>query len=202
MKYLMIIIALMISSLAIAQQNINVDDPNNRNIVNLAGINGEPVSMFKYNRIVEGSVFLPSDFADAMIIIKFNKRPLTAKAKLNIMDRNLHYLDQQGHEMLTKMPIEEIQFKDPATGNLLVFTTMIECNTANSGWYEIIEKGKVNLYREITKTITENKPYGSATTEQKVNTYYKYWIKTADRLQTDQQDQGFYSRTETNQSCV
>ncbi len=38
----------------------------------------------------------------------------------------------------------------------------------------MLEKGNVILYREIIKTVTENKPYGSATTEQKVTTSYKY----------------------------
>jgi hypothetical protein len=38
----------------------------------------------------------------------------------------------------------------------------------------VLEKGKVFLYGEIIKTVTENKPYGSATTKQKVNTTYKY----------------------------
>jgi hypothetical protein len=41
-----------------------------------------------------------------------------------------------------------------------------------------MEKGSVTLFREIVKIVTENKPYGSATTEQKVNTTYKYQMRS------------------------
>jgi hypothetical protein len=41
----------------------------------------------------------------------------------------------------------------------------------------VLEKGNIVLFREIIKTVSENKPYGSATTEQKVATSYKYWMQ-------------------------
>jgi hypothetical protein len=179
MKYRMIIISVMISSFAIAQQTINVDDPNNRNLVNLGGINGEPVNMFKYTRVVEGSVFIPADFTRSTILIKNNKRPINnVKARLNIVEHTLHYLDEKGNEYFTRLPIEEIFFKDTATGDTRIFSqTLDSCANDKPGWYEVLEKGNVSLFMEIIKTVTENKPYGSATTEQKVTTYNKFWMR-------------------------
>jgi hypothetical protein len=74
--------------------------------------------------------------------------------------------------------VEEIFFKDPVTGNSNVFSQTFEsCTHQKPGWYEVLEKGNIVLFREIIKTVSENKPYGSATTEQKVATSYKYWMQ-------------------------
>jgi hypothetical protein len=179
MKYIMFIAVLIWPGFISAQQTINVDDPNNRNLVNLGGINGEPVNMFKYMRVVEGSVFIPADFTNSTILIKNNKRPINnVKARINIVEHTLHYLDEKGNEYFTRLPIEEIFFKDPVTGDAHIYSQTLEsCANNKQGWYEVLEKGNVNLFREIIKTISENKPYGSATTEQKVNTSYKFWMQ-------------------------
>lgn len=179
MKYWMIITAVILNSPASAQQTINVDDPNNRNLVNLSGINGEPFNMVRYLRIVEGSIFIPPDFTNSTILIKDNKRPINnVKARLNIVDHTLHYLDEKGNELFTRLPVEEIFFADPVTGDAHIFSQTFEsCTNHKPGWYEVLEKGNVVLFREIIKTVSENKPYGSATTEQKVVTTYKYWMQ-------------------------
>jgi len=180
MKYLMTISALILFSIASAQQTINVDDPNNRSQVNLNGINGEPVTMVKYTRVVEGSIFIPADFTNSTILVKNNKRVINnVKARINIVEHTLHYLDEKGNEFFTRLPIEEIYFTNTAIGDAHIYTQTPDLCTSNkTAWYEILEKGKVTLYGEIIKTVTETQPYGSATTEQKVNTAYKYWMQS------------------------
>jgi hypothetical protein len=178
MKYLMLIALLLLTNALCAQQTINVDDPNNRSQVNLMGINGEPVTMSKYVRITEGSIFIPAEFTNSTILIRNNKRPINnVKAKINVVEHSLHYLDERGNEMMTRMPIEEIFFVDATTGQSQIFSQFPDSCISKQGWYEIMEKGPLTLYREIIKTVTENKPYGSATTEQKVNTTYKYQMR-------------------------
>jgi len=179
MKYWMIISSVMLFSFASAQQTINVDDPNNRSQVNLNGINGEPVTMVKYARVVEGSIFIPADFTNSTILVKNNKRVINnVKARINIVEHTLHYMDEKGNEFFTRLPIEEIYFTNPTAGESHIYTQTPDlCTTNKTGWYEVLEKGKITLYGEIIKTVTENKPYGSATTEQKVTTTYKYWMQ-------------------------
>ena len=180
MKYWMTISTLLIFSFVSAQQTINVDDPNNKGQVNLNGINGEPVTMVKYTRVVEGSIFIPADFTNSTILIKNNKRVINnVKARINIIDHSLHYLDDKGNEFFTRLPIEEIFFTNPATGEAHIYTQTPDLCTGNKpAWYEVLEKGRIILYSEINKTITETQPYGSATTEQKVATSYKYWMQS------------------------
>ena len=66
---------------------------------------------------------------------------------------------------------------DAPTGLSQIFTQFPDSCINKEGWYEIMEKGTVTLYREIVKTVSENKPYGSATTEQKINTSFKYQMQ-------------------------
>ena len=51
----------------------------------------------------------------------------------------------------------------------------------------MLESGKLNLYRQVIKKITETKPYGSATTEQRVETYFSYWIQVG-KMQSSQKN--------------
>jgi len=180
MKFWVTISALILFSIASAQQTINVDDPNNRNQINLNGINGEPVTMVKYARVVDGSIFIPAEFTNSTILVKNNKKLINnVKARLDIVEHTLHYLDEKGNEFYTRLPIEEIFFPNSATGEAHIYTQTLDlCTTNKPGWYEVLEKGKITFYSEILKTVTENKPYGSATTEQKVVTNYKYWALT------------------------
>ena len=67
------------------------------------GINGEPVTMSKYVRVTEGSIFIPSDFTNSTILIKNNKRPINnVKARINVVEHSLHYLDEKGNEMMNQ----------------------------------------------------------------------------------------------------
>lgn len=176
----MLVFLLLIYLTGQSQQTINVDDPNNNNIVNLNSVNGEPVTLAKYNRVVEGSIFVPENFTPCMILLKNNKRATAVRARINIIEQTLHYLDKDGREFFTRVPVDEIHFTDSLlhTTSIVFTQSPAFCNSKYNKWFEVLEKGKVSLYCEIQKTISENKPYGSATTEQKVNTFYKYWMQS------------------------
>jgi hypothetical protein len=49
-------------------------------------------------------------------------------------------------------------------------------SSAKVGLYLQLVEGDVSLYQEVTKTIRENKPYGSAVTEQKIVNMEKFYL--------------------------
>jgi hypothetical protein len=165
-------------------QTINVDDTTNHtnSIVYLNSVNGVPFVTSKYARIVEGSIYLPENFSPAQIFVRGNMKPFdNIMARINVPDNQLHYLDEKGREMFSTSAISEIRFKDAATYQIRVYTQSIPgCSISHPGWHEVMEKGKLTLYREIVKNVNENKPYGSATVEQRVSTNYNYWIQTGE----------------------
>lgn len=183
MRGLLTTIAIAASAAVHAQPTINVDDSSKftNAIVYLNSVNGVPFVTAKYARVVEGSVFIPETLSPAQIFIKGNSRSLTnVSARINVIDNQLNYFDEKkGIELSTTSPILEVRFKDPVTSQVRIYMQGIpDCPGSAPGWHELLEKGKLNLYRQILKSINETKPYGSATAEQTVITIYNYWIQT------------------------
>jgi hypothetical protein len=177
MKFLTGILFLALFANAQGQTTINVDDTTLRNNSTFFNtVDGIPVLNPKYTRIVEGSLYEPANFTKAMVFLKQNNRGLSVEARINVMDERLHYLDDKGKEKYAESKIEEIQFFENDRQVSAFSFGITGCPTAPPGCYEILEKGKANLHRKIIKQISENKPYGSATTEQKVITKYSYFV--------------------------
>jgi hypothetical protein len=177
MKFLTGLFILALSMQVRSQTTINVDDPtlpNNSTFFNT--VDGIPVLNPKYTRIVEGSLYEPANFTEALVFIRNSKRGLGVEARINVMDERLHYLDEKGKEKYADSKIEEIQFFEKERQVSAFSFAISGCPTAPPGCYEILEKGKANLHRKVSKQVMENKPYGSATTEQKVVTTYNYWV--------------------------
>ncbi len=177
MKFLAGIFLLLICQKANSQTSINVDDTAMRNNTTFFNtVDGIPVLNPKYTRIVEGSLYEPANFTKALVFIKNNKRAFTVEARIDVIDERLHYLDEKRQEKYADSPIDEVQFFE-AEKKIGVFSFGIPgCGPAAKGWYEVLEKGKISLHRKIIKNVSEVKPYGSATTEQKVITTYSYWM--------------------------
>lgn len=185
MRNIILLSGMMMAMTVNAQTTINVDDTSKftNSIVYLNSANGVPFVMAKYARVVEGSAFIPETLSPAQIFMKGNAKAMgNVSARLNIIDRDLNfYDDKKNMEMVANNDITEVRFKDPQTNATRIFTKSIpNCIGANPGWHEILETGKLTLYKEIIKTISENKPYGSATTEQTILTTYRYWVQTGD----------------------
>jgi len=178
MKYLLPLIFLNLAY-EVYGQSINVDDTSSQlssmNVLN--GVNGEPILNPKFTRIVEGSLYVPANFTKSNIYIRNNKRPISVMSRINIVEERIHFLNINGVENYATSPIEEIQFfEDEHKATVFVFG-LPGCTSATRAWYEVMEKGKINLFRMVNKNVQESKTYGSATTDQKISTTYNYWIQ-------------------------
>lgn len=163
-------------------QSINVDDPRTVSSmqVNLNTIRGVPYQPVKYYRFTEGSMYVPENFSPSVLFFRDGKNKYAKiLARLNIVENQIHYLDEKGKEMITNIPVEEIFFTDTLTNKTNIYVHDIPYHQNNKKpWYEVLEKGKVSLYREIDKYLSETKVYGQATLEYKVITSYQYWLVT------------------------
>lgn len=174
-----LLLAILMPLVLQAQKEINVNDTIMRNNITYNTIyGGIPVINPKYVKVVEGSVFFPENFTTALLFVKDNRRPYALDARLNIMEGKLHYLDEKNIEMQAESDIEEIHFIENGVVSAVYTLQIPDCAEKNSGCFEVMERGKASLYRKVAKRINEFKPYGSATTEQKVHTSYQYWIQT------------------------
>lgn len=179
MRQFIFVILLLMGSL-VRSQNINVDDPRTVSSVQvfLQTIQGVPYSPTKYYRIKEGSIFIPENFTHSVIYFANQKKYFSkVLSRINIIENQLHYLNDKGDELITNTSVEEIYFIDSATQQTTVLVYQLpNCKNPKRHWYEVLEKGKVSLYREIDKYVSETKVYGSATLEATVQTTYYYWL--------------------------
>lgn len=177
-KYLSCILLLCFCK--IHAQSINVDDPRtvSSTQVFVNNIMGVPYQPVKYYRFTEGSMYVPENFSPSVLFFRDGKNKYAKiMARLNIVENQIHFLNEKGKEMISNIPVEEIYFTDTLTNTTKIYVHNIPFHQNNKEpWYEVLEKGKVSLYREIDKYISETKVYGQATLEYKVVTSYVYWL--------------------------
>jgi hypothetical protein len=178
MKYLLSIIALIIGS-TLSAQSINVDDAASQlsslNVLN--GVNGEPILNPKYTRIIEGSLYVPANFTKSHIYIRNNKRPISVMSRINVVEERVHFMNVNGVENYATSPIDEIHFFEGDQKTTVYAFGIPGCSVSPKAWFEVLEKGQINLYRMVDKNVQESKTYGSATTDQKIFTTYTYWLQ-------------------------
>lgn len=186
MKIILSVIILLLSANGFAQTTVvDVNKVNTGGTVSsnlIYAVGGVPMNNAKYIAIVEGSPFFSESYYTGKIILSGGKVYDKIKLKLDLMDNSVHYMSTEGEELVATTPIKtvflydavaqkEIQFDN---SELLITLSKIE----KTGWYELLDTGTVRLYKRHHKSIRENKPYGSATTEQYITTSYSYYIFT------------------------
>jgi hypothetical protein len=145
----------------------------------LYAVGGIPMNNAKYIAIVEGTPYYNEAFFTGKIIQSGGKIYDNIKLRLDLMDNTVHYMDAAGEELVATTPIKTVflydalALKEVQFDNAELMTTL---SKAETGWYQLLDTGTVKLYKRHTKIIRENKPYGSATTEQYISSSYSYYV--------------------------
>lgn len=136
-------------------------------------VNGMPVATNVYFRVVEGSAFFEPEWTKGLVA--FDKKHYgNVMIKLDLLKNELHFKDSKGEEMICSSPVNRITFGDPRQGNVptFVYSAFIPELAAfkPEAWLQVHAEGKAGLYTHHKKTISETRPYGSATLEQRITT--------------------------------
>lgn len=176
MKLFITIVLFSFASTALSQQVVNVDkdDYNAGNFFFTIG--GEPVVKAKFVRLVEGTPFYVDEWLKSTIITPQGKVFKDIQVKLDLMDGHLHYLDAEGTEYIATTHVKEIIFNDSVNNKAFRFISSFSLPNLKQGWYVPLVQGKNSLYKIFDKVLREDKPYGSALTEQRIVTKEKYVI--------------------------
>jgi len=145
----------------------------------LYAVGGIPMNNAKYISIVEGSAFLNDLFVPGKIVLSGGRMYDKIKLRIDLIDNTVQYKDAGGEELVATTPIKTVVLYDAALDKPLQFdhSDFIKPGSkVESGWYQLLDTGSVWLYKRHIKNIRENKPYGSATTEQYITTSYNYYI--------------------------
>ncbi len=177
MKVFFAIFFLIITIAGRAQSVVDVskEDVNASSFLHVVG--GEPAGLPKFVRLKEGTPFFTDRWLKSTIILNNGATYKNVPAKIDLMDNAIHFLDIKGAEMITTSHIKEIILSNDAQDSLYRFINGAAISdAAKKGWYLWLLSGKASLYLVFNKEIIEEKPYGSATTEQRIQTKKAYVI--------------------------
>jgi hypothetical protein len=177
MKKLTLLLAVSCSSFFLQAQRIidvNSGDYNAAQFFNSVG--GEPIMGAKFVRLAEGTPYFFEEWKPAIIRLTKESLYRNTNVKLDLYNNNVHFLDDKGKEFFSSARINEIWFI-PSPGDTLhlKYSTALP-GIPKPGWYQVLVSDSVSLYKRLHKVMSENKPYGSATTEQKLRNEERYYI--------------------------
>lgn len=120
------------------------------------------------NYIAEGSPYLFEDYKLAEVTLENDKVYPNIKAKFNLVERELVYMDDNGEEMVATTPVKSIRFFSAVINGSLQSETILvgddkPINTASNDIFILLADGKGKLMKKISVTYTDQKKYGEAT---------------------------------------
>ena len=133
----------------------------------------------KFAKVVEGSPFFNDQMMRGAIILSKGKEYKNMLIRLNLLDLQVNYMDEKKVEMVASTPISEVVFWDTINNyhHRFVFSSYIETtDKPEEDFYELLQSGKVQLYKQHKKRMMETRPYGSATYEQTIKTDIRYYV--------------------------
>jgi hypothetical protein len=166
---------LLCSACALGQRRVDVDK---ENVTLQSGaffqaVNGVPVITNLYYRVVEGSAFFNSEWTRGNVALDEIKEYKNLWLKLDLLANELHFKDDKGEEKICSSPISKIILTD-ASGRQSTFrhSSFIAemASFRPESWLQEWARGRASLYTQHKKSISETRPYGSATLEQRIMT--------------------------------
>jgi len=167
---------------AASQKTVDVDKEPGRTggAVNyLYTVAGTPFLSAKFARVVEGSPFFNEQLMRGAIILSEGKEYKNIMLRLNLLESQVNFLNEKEVELIASTPIREVVVWDTIFNNdhRFIFSEYIETtDKPEKDFYELIQTGKAELYKQHKKRVLENRPYGSATFEQTIQTNYRFYV--------------------------
>lgn len=168
-------VLILCSACAFGQRRIDVDQPTVtlQSGAFFQAVNGVPVATNVYYKVVEGSAFFDPEWTKGAVA--FDKKQYgNLMLKLDLLKNELYFKDSKGEELICSSPVNRIIFGDPAQGNAstFVYSAFVPelASFKPEAWLQVRAEGKAGLYTHHKKIISETRPYGSATLEQRIVT--------------------------------
>src|SRR5580765_2639529 len=168
---------------ATSQKTVDVDKETNAGgggvLKYMYTVAGTPFLNTKFSKVVDGTPFFNEQMMRGAIILSEGKEYRNILVRLNLLESQVNYIDEKQIEMIATTPIREVVMWDTINNDhhRFVFSESIETtDKPEKEFYELIQVGKAELYKQYKKNLLESKPYGSATIEQSIKTELRYFV--------------------------
>jgi len=174
------IVACFLCQQSFAQQVVDVSKENSGvNTNTFYTVSGEPFVTTKFVNLVEGTPYFKDDWMGAILVDGKNNQYKSKSVRLDLLDNKIHFLDDGGREMIASLDAKQIIFTDTSGNNFkFLYSSALpgDLKSVKHGWYLWLVTGKASLYKYFTKTLSEMRPYNSATYEQYIKTKASYLV--------------------------
>ncbi|HEX7847637.1 MAG TPA: hypothetical protein VF476_17675 [Chitinophagaceae bacterium] len=179
LKAVLLISLLYFSTLSQGQQRvIDVGKSDQAVMRAFFAVGGEPFSTTKYVKVVEGTPYFREEWMRGSLVVSDSMEYVNMRLRLDLLANDVEFIDKKGEILIATSSIREIRLVDSLTGNSFRFihSSAIGGKEIQTGWYQVLTSGKATLYKKIHKQLDENRPYSSATTEQRISNINQYFI--------------------------
>lgn len=179
MKYYLLFACCCLTLISFAQKTVDVDKSDGVAANSFYSVGGEPFVNTKFVRLTSGSPFFKDEWMKGTAVSAAGIRYKSGILKLDLLVNEVHFLDAAEKEMIVNSPLKELTLTDTISGKVYHFINAsyaAPSPSAKKGWWLQAVSGKAALYQYFSKQLQENKPYGSATTEQTITTSEEFYI--------------------------
>lgn len=182
MRISLLLVVALCSIETVAQRVVDVSKNDYRTVSGslFYAVNGEPVVTTKFVKLVEGTPYFRDEWMKSVVVLPNGAAYKNVSVKLDLLENNLHYLSEKGDELIARSPVKEAVLEDEKTGELFRFVHSSALPATHQrvkeGWYLWLCGGKASLYKYFQKDMFAQKPYGSATEEQRIHTKEVYYL--------------------------
>lgn len=140
---------------------------------------GTPFVNARFAKLVSGSPFFKDEMSRGVVISTAGTEYRNVVIRLNLLESEVNYLNDKKQEMIIGTPLREVIISDTINNknHRFIFYGFIETtDKPEKDFYELLQTGKAELYKQHKKTMRENRPYNSATYEQTIDTDQRFYV--------------------------
>jgi hypothetical protein len=183
-RFFFVMIVFLYPISASAQRVVDVDKYEGSALTFFRVVGGEPISNTKFVRLVDGTPYFSDRWMKGNVIVEESEYR-NVFLRVNILETSLEFMDQKGEQMVCTMPIKKVVLTDSLKGSQFHFihsSFLPENAETKQSWLLELASGQAKLYKHEKKMITENRPYNSATTEQRILNSFTYYVLFENQL--------------------
>jgi|SRR6185437_6390249 len=142
-------------------------------------VGGQVITPVTYVKLTEGSPWFSDEWADGALLMTGGKVIEHLRLKLDLLQKEIHYKNADGQEMIATTPIRAVTLSSPAgTITFVPGTPWRGIDKALDGaWLQVLVNDKVSLLHEIRKKMADNTPYGGSTVERTITDVHFFYLQ-------------------------
>lgn len=169
-----------VSCHVISQRVIDVDkeDIKSGALSYLVTGGGTPFVNAKFAKLVSGSPFFKEELMRGVLVSVDGTEFRNIIIRLNLLESQVNFLNH-GVEMIVGNRLRELTIWDTTNKkhHRFIFSEYIETtDKPEKDFYELLETGRAQLFKQYKKIMREDRPYNSATFEQTIQTNIRYFV--------------------------